>query len=1127
MLRKSQFIDLIRRGEFKELFVTELGWNHYRGQSILPVITIDDVDYNVETIAIQKGFQILICDVDEIPTQSLARKIDTKLRRQAADYICIYRLRDTAHHLWVVPVRFNEKRDLVLVEYENETKADFLYSKIDGFSFEMGENSNIVDIRAKVQGAFAVNSEKITKDFYAGFKKQHKAFADFITGIDDHIITKDNRNKQWYTSVMLNRLMFCYFIQKKGFLNLDHDYLRNKLKWVQQEKGENRFFKSFYRGFLTQLFHGGLNSPKHDRQFENIYGKIPYLNGGMFDEHQIERDYADIDISDEAFKNLFDFFDTWRWHLDTRITASGKDINPDVLGYIFEQYINDRAQMGAYYTKEDITEYISKNCILPFLFDAVAKKSPEAFAPDGFVWSSLRSSGDRYIYDAVKKGYDLRDQIPENISRGIITPAMLKEYSETPVGELPSGHFALSVLRSDWNTKTPEEFGLPTEIWRETIERFERCGQILHKINNGEITSINDFITYNLDIRSFAHDILQNTDDTRFLKQFYEALQSVTILDPTCGSGAFLFAAMNILEPLYEVCIERMQEFNGKNSALFKEQLSEIQHKYRSNIQYFIFKSIILRNLYGVDIMAEATEIAKLRLFLKMVAVVEVDRRADNLGLDPLPDIDFNIRCGNTLVGYANEAELKRDLNDGQGSLAVGQANQMLKGCIYSELEKVAATYEIFRSVQLTQDEDMSAFKQAKQNLKQRLAELNDKLNRRLYLGQNSMYVNDDIDYTLTQDYSKWLKNYQPFHWLAEFYHIINSYSGFDVIIGNPPYVGYTRKNKETGKAIIEIYQISRYYETLPSSNLYAFTIERTKSFLNPEGKEGMIIPISAFANDSMNTLQNIFKRYFGKTWISTFHQRPAQLFDGVLQRLCIYITGFGASSVFYTTGIYRWYANTRDILFKNISYIESNQSYQPHIVKIGRNVERRIFAKYVTHIITSQYLSNIKNDNRVYYRTAGGGYWVTFLNRDFDCEAVSNKSTSMSDSVNAKVLTAAYNSNLFWWYYTINFDLFNFKDYMIFGFQLNYPHNLENKICELSDKLENNLRSNAKFYEINSKTRGINRTVTYNKSLSKNIMNEIDAVLAHHYGFTEEELDFIINYDIKYRMGDELENDA
>lgn len=123
----------------------------------------------------------------------------------------------------------------------------------------------------------------------------------------------------------------------------------------------------------------------------------------MFDFHDIEKIFKDIDIEDEAFLHLFDFFDKWRWHLDTRITASGKDINPDVLGYIFEQYINDRAQMGAYYTKEDITEYIGKNCILPYLFDAVKKtSSSKDFREDGYIWQTLQHSGDAYIYDAVK-----------------------------------------------------------------------------------------------------------------------------------------------------------------------------------------------------------------------------------------------------------------------------------------------------------------------------------------------------------------------------------------------------------------------------------------------------------------------------------------------------------------------------------------------------------------------------------------------------------------------------------------------------------------------------------------------------------------------------------------------------
>lgn len=1091
-MRRATFNQYIKEIDFKGLFITEMGWNRFHGQADIQPIEIDGTEYRMKTIAERNGFQIITCPVNIIPTTSVCRKIDFKLRKNANDYICIFYIPNSEHHQWIAPIKTVEKRDIVTVEYETADKADFLFSKIDALSFDLAETTTIVDVKERIQGTFAVNSEKITKDFYAGFKKEHKAFADFITGIDDHIVAKDNRNKQWYTSVMLNRLMFCYFIQKKGFLDGDFDYLQRKLKWVRKEQGEDRFFKSFYRGFLSELFHDGLNAPRHDAEFERKYGRIPYLNGGMFDEHQLERDYADIDISDEAFIRLFNFFDTWRWHLDTRITASGKDINPDVLGYIFEQYINDRAQMGAYYTKEDITEYIGKNCIIPFLMDKTAEKSDKAFTPNGFVWQTLRNSGDRYIYDAVKKGYseDWKQLIPENISIGIdtTTPNLLER-------------------RSAWNTKTAEKFALPTEIWRETIERLQRCESILNKIHNGEITHINDFITYNLDIRSFVYDLLHNTDNHLFVLHFYKALQNVTILDPTCGSGAFLFAAMNILEPLYEVCIERMQEFNAQNPLWFKAELEEISNKYRSNIQYFIFKSIILRNLYGVDIMVEATEIAKLRLFLKMVAVVEVDKRADNLGLDPLPDIDFNIRCGNTLVGYATEDELNNDLTWGDMF-----ANAEFKEKVESEMQLVSMAYDTFKYVQLNQGEDMVAFKQAKGELKQRLASLNDTLNRRMHAATHL-------------NYEDWLISHQPFHWLAEFYQIMYGQGGFDVIIGNPPYVGYTRKNKVSKKAVIDIYQVYGY-KTLPTSNLYAFAIERSHQLMHDNSQIGMIIPISAFANSSMEELQQLFKSDFGNIYISTFHQRPAQLFDGVLQRLSIFITTkHNSEHTIFTTGINRWYTETRDKLFCLLSYVESPQTYQPHFVKLGSKIEVDIFNKYVSHTPIRCYIGGTANpNNSLYYRTAGGGYWVTFLNAEFDCVSVSNKHTVIREEVIAKALSAALNSNLFWWYYSINFDLFNFKDYMIFGFQFTYtnPKSLDS-IIKLSDQMETSLRTNAIYYSINSATNGLNETVTYQKFKSKEIMDAIDKELTKVYGLTEEELDFIINYDIKYRMGDEL----
>lgn len=1114
MLRKPQFLNLIRQGDFKELFVTELGWNRYRGHAQLPLILVDDKEYNITAIAERNGFQILYSEVDEIPTQSVAKKIDTKLRRQALDYICIYRLRGTTHDLWVVPVRTNEKRDLVLVEYDN-ANAEVLYQKIDGITFELDEETNIVDLRSKVQTAFAVNSEKITKDFYAGFKKQHKLFADFITGIDDHVETKNNRNKQWYASVMLNRLMFCYFIQKKGFLNLDVDYLRNKLNFVRANEGEDRFY-NFYRSFLCNLFHDGLNTPKHSRDFEAVFGKIPYLNGGMFDEHPIEAQYTDIDIPDEAFIDLFDFFDKWNWHLDTRLTASGRDINPDVLGYIFEQYINDRAKMGAYYTKEDITEYIGRNCILPYLFDQVrtsTKDSAKEFEPDGYVWRTLRESGDRYIFDAVKKGYKDFGQIPENIARGIITEEMHREYSETPVNELPDNHIPLAELRSEWNTRTPEQWGLPNEIWRETIGRLQRCADILGKIGHGEISSINDFITYNLDIRTFASDLITN-GDSRFVGWFYHALQKVTILDPTCGSGAFLFAAMNILEPLYEICIDRMQEFNRENPAMFKAELAEITDKYRSNIQYFIFKSIILRNLYGVDIMVEATEIAKLRLFLKMVAVVDVDRRADNLGLDPLPDIDFNIRCGNTLVGYANKEQLDHDLSHPKDFLEE-IANQDFKQQINEEMQKVARAYDIFKDVQLRQAEDMLAFKQAKHELRKRLSALNDKLNRRLFIATSGYRANDGVDFTATKSYRDWLSSHQPFHWLAEFYQIIAINGGFDIIIGNPPYVTQKRKDLES---------INQPKVVVDSGNLYSAVVHRCRKILNKKAYFGMIVPISFISTSDHKGVRNFVENNH-RSYYSSYDIRPAHLFDGAAQRLTIFINIPSNETSIYSEKQLRWYSENRDILFNTIVY---------NLVSDSENGIYRtndISSNIINDILSMSSSPEIITGKDYFWMATTANNFIKAINKQprYSTNGIKSEPSGWRTilcSRNTKpIVIPIVNSSLFYYIWKCSSDGFNVTKGFVTELIQKLYSDIEDLRIKLYDELLTCLERNSETHVRNQKTTGRTEIQLFRVKPVKPIIDEIDTVLARHYGFTDEELDFIINYDIKYRMGDELNN--
>lgn len=1101
-MNKDQFTSLLKQHLFSELFISQMGWNNPVSKNSLS-LEIDEVTYTFQPVAQRSGFGIFSCEVDSIPSASTIRKIDSRFRRASHDYICIYYQKTGESQVWAAPVNTTEKREVIVIEYEtNENSIQFLFEKIASLSFELTEQTTISMVRERIAGEFKVNGENLTKEFYRGFRQEHKAFVEFITGMDDSIATQKNLNKQWYASVMLNRLMFCYFIQKKGFLNHDEHYLRNKLQQVQETEGNNKFYSSFYRSFLLQLFHGGLNEPHRAADFEHRYGRIPYLNGGLFDVHQLEKDYADIDIADEAFVRLFGFFDKWRWHLDTRMTASGRDINPDVLGYIFEQYINDRAQMGAYYTKEDITEYIGKNCIIPFLMDRLQEKSPDAFKPDGYVWQTLRNSGDAYIYDAVKKGLNHWDEIPEEIAKGIDTnqPDLLER-------------------RAHWNDRTPEQWALPTEIWRESIERMQRCRDIQSKISKREITHINDFITYNLDIRQFVQDLLEHTDDHLFIRHFNEALLNVTILDPTCGSGAFLFAAMNILEPLYEICVERMQEFNEQNPNLFKQELEELRSKYRSNIQYFIYKTIILHNLYGVDIMHEATEIAKLRLFLKMVAVVDVDMRADNLGLDPLPDIDFNIRCGNTLVGYATEQKLNEDLSFAK-DLIEELANQELKKDIQDEMEKVAMTFKRFQQLQMTQDAtSMQAFKEAKKDLNWRLKALNDLLNQKMYASITDGNI----------PYEDWLASHQPFHWLAEYYNIIHGNGGFDVIIGNPPYVEYNKKVE--GVAISDIYKLHGY-NTLECGNLYAYVMERSKYILSHLGYIGMIVPLSGHSTERMKSLvKEFYEKFSYHTHLNlSADANPSRLFDGVKFRLCIFIvtnTGEGRYSSKYT----RWFAEERKLLFQSFVKYNNieNYTYQVIIPKVSNPLFIRIAQKILSE---KCFFKNVGSEKCLYHNAPVNWIrshsFVPYFKSERDGEGVTKQLNPLlfDDISQVKVGSSILNSSLFFIWWITNSDCYHLNKPEITNFGFTYKEKEAYEICKEADILAADMQAKSQRRVYNYKTSGRVEYDEFYMKLSKPIIDEIDKVLARHYGFTEEELDFIINYDIKYRMGDELNDE-
>lgn len=1093
---------------FNDLFIEELGWNRPPRSQPLP-IAAGERQYTLSLLAEKSGFQVFACKLasdDQLPDANTRLKIERQLTPLVAEHLLVFLTPTTQFWQWArrepnAPIKLFKET------FTTGSSGERLAQKLALLAFSLEEEErgiSVTEVARRTKQAFY--AEKVTKSFYAKFKTEHEAFLKQIKGIDDEEMRK------WYASLILNRLMFVYFIQRKGFLDGDVDYLKNKLTAVKAALGADKFH-SFYRSFLLRLFHEGLGAQTHTPQLIKLIGRVPYLNGGLFEVHKLEEGAAGdaIEIPDKAFKRIFEFFDEYDWHLDSRPLGNEREINPDVLGYIFEQYINNK-QMGAYYTKEDITEYISKNTIIPFLLDRAAKEVAIAFKPTeaASVWRYLQQNPDRYIYAAVRKG------VIDEAGNVIALPA-----------EIAAGIDDVS-QREGWNKTADAAYGLPTETWREHVARRKRCLELRDKLTNGEIHSVNDLVTWNLDIRQFAQDVILQTDDAALVRAFYRTIagrvpeksnehfeHGLSVLDPTCGSGAFLFAALNILQPLYEACLDRMEAFvaeayqssKTKSHEDFRRVLAQI--KEHPNRDYFILKTIIIGNLYGVDIMEEAVEICKLRLFLKLAAQVERDESKPNYGLEPLPDIDFNIRAGNTLVGFTDRAAVEAAFaGEGQGKFDFdNHADQFNE-----EAEAAERAFEAFRLQQTKLHGAITP--KDKAALRARLKKLSDKLD--VFLAH---------EYGVKTDkpllFEAWCKSHQPFHWYTEFFGIIKS-GGFDVVIGNPPYIVYS-----PGKIGYSVEP--QNYTTLPTKNLYAFVFERALKLASKTSRIGLIVQLTSLSSERLPKLQDLLLSRSGLTALS-FPRRPESIFDGVEMPVAIILSAISDPAKFTTSRVNRFYTEERNHALSALALTTHSIRIDGYrIAKIGLELEQSIFRKFTLSGTMLGVLAQSDSSALLYYQEACR-YWVKavygkpfFKRNGIEIEPPHGRTINFKTKSAAAFAACLLNSSLFYWFYSAFADCEHINDGLVR--ELRVPLDWETTDwITLSKRLGKSLSQHARRKIIRT-SQGHEIEYDEIKALnSKPIIDEIDRVLAQHYGFTEEELDFIINYDIKYRMGRDSE---
>ena len=461
---------------------------------------------------------------------------------------------------------------------------------------------------------------------------------------------KSDADREWYASVLLNRLMFIYFLQKRGFIQGNSRYLDDKLD-ESQARGPDRY----YSEFLDALFFEGFAKPEHERsaQAKALLGPIPYLNGGLFIRHKLELDYGAIHIPDAAFENVC---------------------------------VSSVAIPGIWTTRRARATTRLTRCSRLYL--------REIHQPE-----SLR----RLLHPHRDHRIPLRAQHPQ------------RDSAEGQREQRPS------------------------------IRRLERCADAAGR-------------------RALPYAA-------------GEVLPKLSILDPACGSGAFLVAAMKNLLDIYGAIYGRDR---GAERRLSQQAAGAIRRDHPS-LNYYIRKQIIVDNLYGVDIMDEATEIAKLRLFLALVGSAQ---SLDDL--EPLPNIDFNIMAGNSLIGLLSVDEKRFD----EGA----RTQDMLQRLKAQDYRRALA--EKNRLIALYRDTD-SAYSDHLQSLRQRINAQRSEAHGAL----NEILLDDfralKIQYEQAQLRGKAVKRpleigdieaLTPFHWGYEFDEIIETRGGFDVIITNPPW---------------------------------------------------------------------------------------------------------------------------------------------------------------------------------------------------------------------------------------------------------------------------------------------------------------------------------------------------
>ena len=225
----------------------------------------------------------------------------------------------------------------------------------------------------------AFDVEPVTREFFREYRRVFNLVEQSVTGFG-----KEGESKRRFVQTLFNRLMFIYFLSRKGWLTFegDREYLSALWSDYRNKDGDN-----FYDERLWPLFFHGLNKP-HPNEMGNagaylseIIGHVPFLNGGLFERNELDiRD--GIVVPDECITEIFTkLFDRFNF---TILESTPFDVevavDPEMLGKMFEELVTGRHDTGAYYTPRHVVSFMCREALKGYLEGEDTGLTPEAIA---------------------------------------------------------------------------------------------------------------------------------------------------------------------------------------------------------------------------------------------------------------------------------------------------------------------------------------------------------------------------------------------------------------------------------------------------------------------------------------------------------------------------------------------------------------------------------------------------------------------------------------------------------------------------------------------------------------------------------------------------------------------------